>query len=89
MTVFEINAAMEERLKATELPYEKINVFGVIRQNVHIKCMARETAQKWALLLNEIFPMGKVTVTNTSWDAIENKGTSMVKTKVSGFLVSI
>lgn len=84
-----INQAMEAKLKAAGLGFESIKVFGVIRQNVHITCVSRDTADKWALLLSGVFKGAKVALVPTVWDAATNKGTNLRPTKSSGFLVAV
>ena len=87
-TTGEINQAMQAKLSTAGIPAESIKVFGAIRCNVHVTCVGRETAQKWAELLAQVFK-AKVALVPHEWNAVENKGTSMRPTKRSGFLVAV
>ena len=89
MNQFQINAAMQAKLAQAGIPHESVKVFGVIRQNVHVTCLGRDTADKWAQLLNSVFPGSKVACVRHQWDAAENKGTQMLPTKRSGWLVAV
>lgn len=89
MTPFELNAAMQSKLAKAGIPHESIKVFGVIRQNVHVTCLSRDTAQKWAQLLNSVFRGAKVACVAHQWNAVENKGTQMRPTKRKGWLVAV
>jgi hypothetical protein len=89
MNQFQINAAMQATLAQAGIPHESIKVFGVIRQNVHVVCLGRDTAQQWAQLLNSVFRGAKVSVLSHTWDAVENKGTQMLPTKRKGWLVAV
>lgn len=84
----ELQAAMEAKLRQAGIGYERIQVFGAIRCNVHVICVGRETAQKWAALLAEVFK-AKPFLGEHSWDAAENRGTSMLPTKRRGYLVTV
>lgn len=87
-STFEVNRQIQERLAAAGLGFESLNVFGVIRCNVHVVCVGRETAQKWADLLAQSFK-AKPTLVEHRWNAAENKNTSMRPTMRKGFLVAI
>lgn len=89
MTPFELNAAMQSKLARAGIPNESIKVFGVIRQNVHVVCLSRDTADKWAHLLASVFRGAKVACVAHQWDAVENKGTQMRPTKRNGWLVAV
>ena len=89
MTQFQINAAMQSKLAKAGIPHESIKVFGVIKQNVHVVCLSRDTADKWAQLLNSVFKGAKVACVAHQWDAVENKGTQMRPTKRKGWLVAV
>lgn len=89
MTTFELNATMQTKLAQAGIPHETIKVFGVIRQNVHVTCLSRDTAQKWAQLLGGVFKGAKVACVAHSWNAVENRGTQMLPTKRSGWLVAV
>lgn len=88
-TASEMNAGMEAKLKELGLGFESIQVFGVIRQNVHVKCVSRETAAKWAGVLAKVFKGAKVSTVPTSWEAKENNGTNLLPTMRKGFLVAV
>lgn len=77
------------KLQQAGLPYESLNVFGAIRCNVHVITISRETAQKWAQLLTDVFSGAKVGVAKTCWNAVENNGTCLCPTMRKGFLVSV
>lgn len=79
---------MKSKLENAGIAFEEITVFGAIRCNVHVKCLSRETAHKWSNLLVGVFG-AKPSMTATTWDAVENKGTNLLPTKRSGFLVAI
>lgn len=89
MTTFAINTAMQSKLAEAGIPHESIKVFGVIRQNVHVICLSRDTAQKWSHLLGSLFPASKVACVSHMWNAVENKGTQMRPTKRRGWLVAV
>lgn len=89
MTTFAINAAMQSKLAEAGIPHESIKVFGIIRQHVYVTCVSRNTADRWALLLNGVFPGSKIACVRHKWNAVENKGTSMRPTKRSGWLVAV
>ena len=89
MTPFEINAAMQSKLAQAGIPHESVKVFGVIKQNVHIVCLSRDTADKWAQLLSRVLRCAKVACVAHQWDAVENKGTQMRPTKRKGWLVAV
>lgn len=83
------HAAMKAKFETVGLGFESINVFGAIRCNVHVKCVSRDTAGKWAALLFQVFQGVKVSVTATVWDAVDNKGTNLLPTKRHGFLIAV
>jgi hypothetical protein len=89
MNQFQINADMQAKLTSSGIPHESVKVFGVIRQNVHVTCLGRDTADKWAQLLASVFRGAKVSVLSHTWNAVENKGTQMLPTKRSGWLVAV
>jgi len=80
--------AMKAKLKQLGIPFEKIDVFGAIRCNVHVVCLGRETANKWAAILAKVFKV-KPYLGEHSWNAAENRGTSMLPTKRHGFLITV
>lgn len=84
----EMNRQMQAKLEQAGIPAESIKVFGAIRCNVHVVCVGRETAHKWAALLSQVFG-AKPFLGEHQWAAVENKGTSMRPTKRSGFLVAV
>jgi hypothetical protein len=85
----ELKAAIKAKLECAGIGYESINVFGVIRCNVHVVCTGRDTADKWGHLLAAVFKGAKVSITETRWNAAKNKGTSMRPTMRKGFLIAI
>ena len=89
MNQFQINTAMQTKLAQAGIPHESIKVFGVIRQHVYVTCLSRNTADRWALLLNGVFPGSKIACVRHKWNAAENKGTQMRPTKRSGWLVAV
>lgn len=84
-----IKDEIKAKLAQAGIGYEKITVFGAIRCNVHIKCLSRGTADKWALLLAQVFKGAKVSIIGTMWDAKENKGSNLLPTKRRGFLIAV
>lgn len=82
-------AAMQARLESSGLGHESILVFGAVRCNVHVKCIGRDTADKWARLLGAVFKGEKVYVGPHEWNAAENKGTSLRPTKRHGYLIAV
>lgn len=88
-TTYELNAEMEAKLKGLGIGFETIKVFGVIRQNVHVKCVSRETAAKWASVLAKVFKGAKVATVPTTWEAADNKGTNLLPTMRKGFMVAV
>lgn len=81
-----INQALEQKLKAVGLGFVTIQVFG---GSVHIKCRGRDTAHKWAMLLNGLFAGAKVALVPTMWEAAKNTGTNLRPTMRKGFLVAV
>jgi hypothetical protein len=82
-------AAMRTRLASAGLGHESITVFGAVRCNVHVRCVGRDTADKWARLLSAVFKGAKVYVGSHEWNAAENKGTCLRPTKRRGYLVAV
>lgn len=82
-------AAMKSKLSELGLAHESIKVFGAIRCNVHVVCVSRATAHKWASALATVFNGAKVNLVPTLWDAVENKGTCLLSTKRKGFLIAV
>ena len=82
-------AAMRARLATAGLGHESISVFGAVRCNVHVRCIGRDTADKWAALLGSVFKGAKVYVGAHEWLASENKGTCLRPTKRRGYLVAV
>ena len=80
---------MKAKLASLGLGFEKIHVFGAIRCNVHVQCISRDTASKWASVLGKVFAGAKVVVAPTVWDAVTNKGTCLRPTQRHGFLVAV
>lgn len=82
-------AAMQTRLASAGLGHESISVFGAVRCNVHVRCVGRDTADKWARLLRAVFKGAKVYVAPHEWPAATNKGTCLLPTKRRGYLVAV
>lgn len=89
MNAFELNSAMEAKLQTAGIGFETIKVFGVIRQNVHVKCVSRDTADKWVQLLAAVFHGAKVSCTATVWNAADNKGSNLAPTMRKGWLIAV
>jgi protein tyrosine phosphatase (PTP) superfamily phosphohydrolase (DUF442 family) len=85
----ELLQQMRSKLQNAGIAFEDINVFGAIRCNVHVKCVSRATAQKWAEFLAQVFSGSRVTVTPTIWNAKRNCGTVMCPTMREGFLIAV
>lgn len=84
-----IKEAMQAKLEAAGLPFVQIKVFGVLRCNVHVTCLSRDAAAKWATLLAGVFKGAKVACVEHSWNAAANKGTCLLPTMRDGFLVAV
>lgn len=80
---------MEAKFKSIGLPYHDLRVFGTLRCNVHVRCVGRTTADKWAHVLNTVFPKVPIRMVPTMWPAVENKGTCLLPTQVRGYLVAV
>lgn len=89
MSRSELNQALQAQLEKAGLGFEEIKVFGVIRCNVHIVCVSRETAQKWVLLLQQGFKGAKVSMGMHVWHAKQNKNTVLKPTVRKGFLIGM
>ena len=83
-----IKQSMQSKLESCGLPCHEVNVFGRIRCNVHVTCVGRDTAHKWAQLLASV-SVSKTNVVATSWEAAKNQNTTMRPTMIDGFLVSV
>jgi len=82
-------AAIKARLESSGLGYHDINVFGVLRINVHVRCLGSETAHKWQRLLCSAFPGARPSLTATRWDAAKNKNNCLCPTKRRGYLIAV
>lgn len=82
-------AAMQTRLQSAGLGHESITVFGAVRCNVHVRCVGRDTADKWAALLGQVFKGAKVYVGAHQWPAAKNNGTCLRPTMRRGYLVAV
>lgn len=89
MSTSEINQKIEATLKQTGIGYEEIKVFGVLRCNVHIVCVSRDTASKWASVLAQVFKGAKVHCGEHVWHADKNKNTVLKPTLRKGYLVAV
>lgn len=66
-----------------------MKVFGTFRTNVHVLCVGRDTATRWAYALYTVFPDARVATSETSWNTKVNHGTCLLPSKVRGFLVTV
>jgi len=82
-------AAMQARLASVGLAHESISVFGAVRCNVHVRCVGRDTADKWAALLGSVFKDAKVYIGPHRWPAAKNKNTCLRPTMRHGYLVTV
>lgn len=92
MTVHDFIAAkqlMRDKLAQLGIAHEEITVFGAERLNVHIVCVAHDTARRWLTVLNRIFPNGKIACVKHSWPAKQNKGTNLCPTIRDGYLIGV
>ena len=85
----QMNADMQAKLLQLGLPAEKVQVFGRIRLNVHVTCVGRDTADKWALALGQIAKGAHIALVPHRWEAKENKGTCLRPTMRDGFLIAL
>ena len=84
----ELHAKMESKLNDAGIAAESIKVFGTLGTCVHIRCIGRDTAARWAALLAQVF--GKTpAVVESSWEATRNRGTCLKPTMRRGWLVSL
>lgn len=89
MTRSELLAGMQKRLETAGIPFESVKVFGAIRCNVHVVCLGKDTANKWAILLGQVFRGSKVYVGDHEWRAVGNKGTVLRPTKRKGYIIAV
>lgn len=85
----DIKTAMQARLETAGIGFEKIQVFGAIRCNVHVTCKSRDTAEKWAALLAGVFKGAKVACVPTVWKAAGIAGAQQHPVMHKGFLVAV
>lgn len=85
----EILEAMRTKLLSVGLGCETLKVFGAIRCNVHVTCVSRETADKWAQLLGQVFKGTRVSINPTVWNAAKNLGGNLNPTMCKGFLIAV
>ena len=85
----ELIGRMQTKLQSCGLGYETLKVFGAIRCNVHVTCISRDTANKWAQLLGSVFKGASVKVTPAVWDAKKNTGGNLNPTMRKGFLIAV
>ena len=81
--------AMKAKFEEAGIPYESIKVFGAVRCNVHVICAGHDTANKWVMLLSEVFKGAKVVIVKTSWNAVHNKNTCLKPTQRHGYLIAV
>ena len=84
-----ITDQMAAKLAALRIPSESIKVFGRARCNIHIVCVSRSTAQRWAHVLHTVSGGARVSVTDHAWEAKEQRGTCLRPTMRSGHLVAV
>jgi hypothetical protein len=84
----DLKQAFQQKLAESGLGFETLKVFGSIRLNVHVTCTSRDTANKWAQLLAQVFKGSKPTLTPTLWEAKENKGGCLNQTIRNGYLIT-
>jgi len=82
-----MKTALESKLKQAGLPFVSVKVLGA--RSVHVRCLGRDTADKWQLLLATVFSGSKVRMVPTMWEASENKGTCLLPTMTKGFLIGV
>lgn len=83
-----LHAKLEAKLKEARIPFEHLQVYGAIATNVTIRCLGRDTAERWGALLATAFGVTPQIV-ESSWEAKANNGTSLRPTMRRGFLVSL
>lgn len=79
---------MKALLAKLGLGFEHLSVIGEGRV-VTVFCTGRNTADKWAMALGEIFAGSKVRLVSGHRDAATNKHTVNNPTKRAGFYVSV
>jgi hypothetical protein len=84
----ELNREMQAKLEKVGLPFEQVKVFGSVRCDVHVKCISRDTAEKWFGELAKVFGTKPALVPHI-WDAARNNGTVMCPTVRKGFLIAV
>ena len=84
----DLKQTFKQKLTESGLGFETLKVFGAIRLYVHVTCESRETANKWAQLLAQVFKGSKPTLTPTLWEAKENKSGSLSPTMRKGYLIT-
>jgi hypothetical protein len=80
---------MRDKLLSLGIGCETLKVFGTIHCYVHVTCVSRNTADKWAQLFNIIFKGSKVSLTPTVWEAAKNVGGNLTPTMRKGFLIAV
>jgi hypothetical protein len=55
---------------------------------IHVRCLGRDTAQKWAALLAQIAGKAPV-IAPSAWEAKHNKNTVLKPTLINGYLVAV
>lgn len=84
-----LHVLLRDKLLSLGIGCEALKVFGAIRCNVHVTCVSRDTADKWAQVFNIIFKGSKVSLTPTVWEAAKNIGGNLTPTMRSGFLIAV
>lgn len=79
---------MRKKLESAGLGYEKIQVFGAIKCNVHVVCVSKNTAEKWVRFLAAAFNGAKISLNKTVWPAAKNTGGNLTPDLRSGYLIT-
>ena len=88
-TLSDLSGQMTAKLAQLGIPSESIKVFGRARCNIHIICVSRSTAQRWAHVLHTISGGARVTVTGHAWEAKTQHGTCLRPTMRHGYLIAV
>lgn len=74
-------AQMKSKLESLGLPFKEIHVCGNV---VGVKCISRDTAEKWHSVLNRFV---RSSISETMFINKENEGTFLLPTKHYGYSV--
>ena len=82
----ELLAAFKARLEQLRIPHHTLQVFGVIRINVHVTCKSRDTAEKWHRVLVRLG--GKANSPSVyEWPTAKPGGTNLRPTMHRGWFI--